>query len=349
MFYQELLALDIPVMLLLPRDILPSSYFDNWGATTTHHLFVKFTGGISAQTEFSFVESFAVPIKMYDTLPLYRQYSEAVEQGCLSSDKQLVVQVQLPVSALGPRDPFTVDVQVKASALYNRRKKNLQVKLVTLQMREVLECFDGGLPPKKENKFISRTVEFDKPLTTEGMTHQFSFTFPHDNDALIFFKDYSLRNLGPQVVTSATALFNKNKNFPKLAEGVPLTHVQGFTTSGKLYSLRYEITVKVKINHGKDMDLTIPITVSPYDKESSVYLLLWIKNECMLARDRFGKQTVNAISQLHSQDEVQRLLNHYCGAPELYFYCKEDWASLGYDLRAFGKQESGIPLVTYID
>lgn len=348
MFHQELLAVDIPVLLLLPREVVASCYFDNWGATTTHHLFVKFTGGTSAQTEVSFSESFAIPIKTYDTLPLYRQYNEIVDQLCLSSDNQLVLQVQLPVSALGPRDPFTVDVHVKASPLH-KRKKNLLIKQITLQMREVLECFDGGLPPRKENKFVSTTVEFDKPLTTEGMMHRFSFEFPHDNDALNFFKDFTLRNLGPRVVNSATALFNRNKNYPKIAEGVPLTHVQGFTSSGKLFSLRYEITVKVKINHGKDMDLTIPIMVSPYDRDSCVYLLLWIRNECMLARDRFGKQTVSDISQLHSQDEVQRLLNHYCGAPELYFYKKEDWTSLGYDPRAFGSQESGRPLVTYID
>lgn len=349
LFHQELLALDIPVILPLPRDMPPSSYFDNWGATTTHHLFVKFTGGTSAETEYSFLESFAIPVKLYDTLPLYRQYNEPVEEVQISSDNQLILQVHLPVSSLGPRDPFTVDVQVKANTLHNKRKKNLLVKQITLQMREVLECYDGGLAPRKENKFISTSVEFDHHLTSEGMKHRFSFEFPHANDALIFFKKFSQRNLSPKVVNSATAQFNRNKNFPKLADGIPLTHVQGFTTIGKLFSLRYEITVKVKINHGKDIDLTIPITVSPYDRDSSQYLLLWIRNECMLARDRFGKQTVHEISHFHSHEDMQRLLNHYCGAPELYYYQKDDWESLGYDPRAFGKQDPGRPLATYID
>lgn len=348
-FYQELLALDIPVLLPLPRNIPPSGFFDNWAATTVHYLYVKFTGGTSSQTEYSFLESFAIPIKVYDTLPLYRQFNEKVVEIRLSGDNQLLVTITLPVSAVGPRDPLSVQVEVKANPLHNKRKKNLQLKQLTLQMREVLECFDGGLPPRKENKFVSNTVEFDRLLTTEGITHIFSFEFPYDNDSLAFFKDSTQGNYSNEVVHSAIALFNKNKIYGKLAEGIPLTHVQGFTLQGQLYSLRYEIAVKVKMIHGKDVETAIPITVSPYDRESSAYLLLWIRNECIIAREKFGKETVSQISHLHSHDEIQRILNHYCEGPQVYMCNIEDWNYLGYDPQAFGRQETGRPLITYID
>lgn len=346
-FYQELLALDVPVLLPLPRDITPSAYADNWGATTVHYLYVKFTGGTSAQSEFSFSESFALPIKVYDTLPLYRQFNEKVVESRLSADNQLVVQISLPVSAVGPQDPFMVQVDVSANPLHNKRRKNLLLKLVTLQMREIMECYDGGLPPKKENKFVSTTVDLDQMLTTEGISHRFEFEFPLENGSLEQYNSAS--TIGNQVVHSATALFNKNKNYTKLADGIPLTHVQGFTLLGKLYSLRYEVTVKVKINHGKDIDLTIPITVSPYDRHSSQYLLLWIRNECIEARDKFGKDTVLQVSRLHSHDEIQQILNHFCDGPRVYLNNREDWNCLGYDPQAYGKQGTGKPLVTFID
>lgn len=348
-FYRELLALDIPVLLPLPRDVPASCYFDNWGATTVHYLYIKFTGGTTSQAEFSFLESFAVPIKAYDTLPLYRQFNEKVVETCLSGDNQLVVDITLPVTALGPQDPFSVLVDVKANPLHNKRKRNLQLKLLTLQMREVLECYDGGLPPKKENKFISTTVEFDRLLTTDGISHQFAFNFPHDNDSLVIFKDTSDVSYDKETVNSATALFNKNRNYTKIAEGVPLTHVQGFTLLGKLFSLRYEITLKVKMGHGKDIETTIPITVCPYDRESSAYLLQWIRAECLFARDKFGKETVSRLSRTHSQDDAQQVLNQFCEAPQVYSYNIEDWAYLGYDRQAYGKQDTGRPLVTYID
>lgn len=346
-FYQELLALDIPVVLPIPHDTPPSGYFDNWGATTVHHLYVKFTGGTSSQSEYSFLESFAIPIKLYDTLPLYRQFNEKVVEPHISSDNQLVVDITLPVSAFGPSDPFAVAIDVRANPSHNKRKRNLELTLLTLQMREVLECYDGGLPARKDNKFLSTSVNFGKKLTTEGFRHEFRFPFPHDNDALVFFRE-KRRNYTNEVVSAPTALFNKNKNYQKLAEGVPLTHVQGFTLNGKLYSLRYEITVKVKINHGKDIEVTLPITVSPFDRESSEYLLLWIKSECLLARDKYGRDTVGQITHLHNLGDIQQILNHFCAAPHVYFYTKEDWGYLGYDTRAFRRQD-GRPLVTHID
>lgn len=345
-FYQELLALDVPVLLPLPKDITPSAYFEKWGATTVHYLYVKFTGGTSTQSEYSFLELFAVPVKTYDTLPIYRQFIQRISESGVLADNQLVMTILLPRNAFGPRDVFLLEVEVKANPLHNRRKRNLQVKQMTLQMREVFLCHDGGLPTRKENKFVSNTVDLDKLLDTGGIRHEFEFLFPLENDGLDIYKKPQPVG-GP--VHAASALFNKNRNFTKLADGVPLTHVQNFTIQGKLYSLQYEITVKAKINHGKDIDITVPIVVSPYDSDSSTYMLDWVRRECSRAQTRFGKEMVMRCYKLHAQSDIQQVLNHVCDAPHIYAYNRGDWSYLGYDPQAFGKQGTGRPLVTFID
>lgn len=344
----EALALDIPVLLPLPRELVASGYFGNWNATTIHYLLVRFTGGAYAGSEFTFEESFPVPIKVYDTLPLYRQFNEPVVESRVSADNQVVVDLSLPVSSIGPKDPFTLFAKVAANPLHNRRKKNLQLRSVTLQIREILECYDGGLPPKKERIVIKKTSDCEQLLSTEGSMHEFSFEFPYEND---FLQLYSLSEaqLVNTSVNYPSATFNKNRPYGKIAEGIPLTHIQGFTSLGKLFSLRFEVTVKVKINHGKDLEINLPVTVSPYDRVSSDYLLYWIKSQCQIARDKFGKDVVSSVVHCHNYDDVHLLLQGFGPPPKVYKNTRTDWALLGYNPEAFGKHVPERMLVTYID
>lgn len=347
-FYQEMLALDVPILIPLGRDVTPSGYFDNWGATTVHLLLVRFVTGRNAATEAAFVQTFPIPIKMYDTLPLYRQFNEPLTESCLSSDHQVRVDVVLPVSSVGPQDTITVAARIGANPLYNRRRKLLQLKQVTVQLKEILECFDGGLPARKEQKLVSSTREYGKTLTTEGTEATFEFVLPHDNDLLDLFS-LNAKSFDGAEVNLSSASFNKNKNFSRLAEGVPFTHVQGFTLAGKLYALRYEIVLKVKVGHGKDIELAMPLTVSPFNRKSSGYLLQWIKSECQLARDTFGKDVVAAVAYLRSNDDLWKSLRRYCAPVTVYNNTRDDWASLGYNPEAFGKPVADDAFVSYID
>lgn len=347
-FYQELLALDIPVLLPLPRDLAASGCFGLWNAQTVHYLYVRFTGGTSAASELSYAEAFAVPIKIYDTLPLYRQFNEPVVETRRSADNQVVVELSIPVSSLGPRDPFVANARISANPLNNKRKKNLGLKQVTLHVKEILECFDGGLPTKKEHKLFTKTTEHDASLTTEGSLHEFSFRFPYENDYLQLYSPVEVDPLNMHV-QQASATFNKNKHYGKIAPGIPLTHIQSFTTLGKLFSIRFELTLKVKIAHGKDVEIQVPLTVAPYDRCSCDYLLRWITTECQIARERFGREVVSTVVHTHNHDEVQLHLHRYCLPPITYRNNRADWARLGYNPSAFGKHAPDRALVEYID
>lgn len=339
-FYQKLLALDVPLLLPLPRNVTSSGYFPFWNASTVHYLCVRFTGGTSAHTEFSFEEKFAIPIKLYDTLPLYRQFNEPIVEQQPSSDSQVLVDLELPVSSIGPLDPFHLRVKIAGNPLHNKRKRNLRLRLVTMQLKEYMQGFDSGLPAKRENKLVSQTDECDTLITADGTTHIFDFPFPQDNDFLRHFaiSDAAEPYSEELTVKFPSATFNKNRNLPKVAEGIPVTHTQGFTTLGRLFSIRYEIIVKVKISHGKDTVVRLPLTVSPYDRASSEYLLSWIKGECLLARDRFGKETVNRIASTFKDEEVQLMLQRFCPPPISYRHNKNDWERLGYSMEGYGRQ-----------
>lgn len=347
-FSQEMLALDIPIVIPLDRAIIPSASFDSWGSTTTHQLIVKATVGSSAATEMSFVQTFAVPIKTYDTLPLYRQYNEPIRDVQYSSDNQVQTEIVLPVSAVGPQDQISLGLRIAANCLHRTISKNLQLRLVTVQLKEVLECFDGGLPARKENKLCSATQEFMTALTTEGINCNFQMTFPYFNDLLDLYSSGNRPVVGGEV-KQTIATFNKNSNFSKLADGVPLTHVRGFTLVGKLYGLRYELVIKIKIGHGKDFEHMLPITVSPFDRASSAYLIDWIKTECLNAREQFGKQTVAKFASAHSWDAVYRDLKRTLPPPIVFMNTRADWVRLGYNPEAFGRSAGEKTLSDYID
>lgn len=337
-FYQKLIALDVPLLIPIPRTITSSGFFPSWNASTVHYLCVRFTGGTSPHTEFSFEEKFAIPIKLYDTLPLYRQFNEPLVEQRPTSDNQVLVDLELPISSLGPLDQFHLRVKIGANPLHNKRKRNLRLKLVTMQIKEYMQGFDSGLPVKREIKLRSDTDECDRPITSDGSTHIFEFPFPYDNDFVHHFSlsDAQINN-EELSVKFPSATFNKNRNLPKAAEGIPVTHTQGFTTLGRLFSIRYEIIVKVKISHGKDTVVTLPLTVSPFDRDSCEYLLSWIKGECLLARDRFTKETVNRVAATFKDEEVHMLLQRFCPPPVVYRVNKADWEALGYTVDNYGQ------------
>lgn len=347
-FAQKLLAVDIPVLIPVPRDIVSSGQFPNWNASTVHKLLVKVSVGESATTEVTYVDAFPVVIKVYDLLPLYRQFNEPVFESRTSDDNQIIIDLSLPVSSVGPKDQFVVFAKVMTNTLNYRINRKLKLKQLTLQIKEILECHEGGLPTHKENKIFTTTKNFeDQLLNSLGISHQFILDFPVENDYLQLYSVNS--NTIPNAsVESDTAYFNKNKALDKIIEGVPITHTQGFSTSGRLFSLRYEAIVKVKLVKGRDMEIHLPFTVSAYDRVSSDYLLKWIMKECLVARERFGKDVVNRIvnSPYDMACDIFRKLQR---PPVVYRYTKADWVRLGFNADAFGMNDMNKALVDYID
>ncbi|EGW32839.1 uncharacterized protein SPAPADRAFT_136447 [Spathaspora passalidarum NRRL Y-27907] len=358
-FYSKLIGIDIPILIPLPRDVVSSGYVPSCNASTVHKLSVKVSCGKTAETETNFVESFPIAIKCYDTLPLYRQYNEPVLYQMVTNDNQVIVECKLPVSSIGPGDNINLECNVRTNTANNRLHKHIQLKQLTLQLKEIIECYDAGLPPKKEFKLVSTTQVFkNQEIHASPFNHNFQIKFPYENDYLSLFSQPEIP-LDPQLEddcsTTVIESYNicKVRQLDKLEEGIPLTHIQGFTKVGKFYSIRYELIVKAKFSHAKDVNVNIPITVSPYDRDCSEYLLQWILYECDVAKQTYGKQLVEEYCALGDRyDYVVSLMSRFVDAPTCYRYSIDEWKHLGYNMDAIGVA-NGIDgtqsLVGYID
>ncbi|KAK6457271.1 uncharacterized protein RJT20DRAFT_38355 [Scheffersomyces xylosifermentans] len=367
-FHQDLIALDIPVLIPLPRDIIASGYHHNiqgnWKASTIHKLFVRVACGDAVENEINYIEAFPVAIKLYDTLPLYRQYNEPVLETHNTNDSQVVVELSMPVSSLGPRDELILFTKVMTNHLNNRVKKNLRLLKLTLQIKEMLECHEGGLP-KKVVKIYTTSKEFkpeENALNTQGISHQFRVEYPVDNDYLQMYSNKlsdhnnDIVNHQPQgskegEVTSRIESYNlaREKSIEKLDEGIPMTHIQGFTSIGKYFSIRYEVVLKVKLVNAKDMEIHLPITVCPFDRISSNYLLRWIMTECDYARHRFGKEFIDMMVQTIHYKKTVDLMASFNPPPLVYRNVKLDLARLGYSAEGYGNSKKISGFAQFID
>jgi hypothetical protein len=356
-FYQELLGTDIPVLIPLPKDIISSGRYPHWNAQTAHFLYVQVSCGKTIETEINYGESFPIVIKLYDTLPLYRQFNEPVIEIKESFDRRLVIETTIPHSSVGPKDEFMIIVKVMTNSLSNNTRRNIRLNKLTLQIKEILECHEGGLAPRKEFKIFTTSKEYPQNniINTSGLIEKFQFPFPGRNDYL---ESYSNKNTHNGLINSSfknpeelltiqSINISRDNLIEKLDEGIPLTHTQGFTTMGKLFSIRYEINLKFRFSRAKDIEIRLPLTISPYDRKSSEYLLNWIMNQCETARTRMGPNVVNQIAGPISYEAMVPIINRFKTPPIIYRYSRSDWVRLGYSEEAFGKK--GKHAVQYID
>lgn len=352
-FSQRLLGLDVPILFPLPRDIMSSGAFPNCQATTLHYLVAKIACGITLAKEVTFIETFPISIKLYDTLPIYRQFNEPLTETQASSGNQVVAEVNLTNTAVGPEDTFIMNTRVSTNQLHNRLRRKIKLKQLTFQIKEILECHEGGLPPRREMKLYTTTKSFDGEnmdngvLDSTGTPTQFKVDFPVESSFLSLYKPYDLKELSAKRDITTSKLV-KEVELGKVDEGIPITHIQGFTTSGKLFSIRFEVVLKMKLVGCKDFDMRVPLTVSPYDRATSDYLLQWIMKQCSEARRKFGPNVVNSLINCPNYGSMIDILLPFTPPPIVYRYRKQDWVRLGYNGEAFASK-AGKVILDYID
>lgn len=337
--------MDIPIMVPLPRDVVPSIFSPTWDASCVHQLVVKISGGASAATELLFATAFDIPIQSFAALPLYRQFSEPVRDTHISSDKHTVVHSTVVLTCVGPQDQFSIVLQVLANPMLNKHVKSFGIKQISVKLNEILECFDSGLPTHKESQLALFSKNYNMNLTTEGFSERISLALPYKNDWLALYDETYKFSEAP--VTAATASFIRFKTHTTSAIGIPMTNTQSFSMEGKLFALKHEIKVKVKVTRGQNISFAIPITVSPFNVPSCAYLLLLIREECHLAREIFGKETVNELAYEQNQDMAQKILHSFCPPPTVIRYSRSGLQELGYNPDSKGR--TGSTALTYID
>lgn len=324
--------------------------FPNSQATTLHYLVARVACGPSHEKESIFSDMFPVSIKCYDTLPIYRQFNEPLTETLVSNGNQVVADISLSSTAVGPDDTFTMNTKISTNPLHSRLSRKARLKLLTLQVKEVLVCHEGGLPPRRETKLFTTSKSFETPehsgveLGSSGVTTRFDAAFPIKSPFLSLFGTHTH---GMKAETRPTKIVTETF-LGRIDEGMPITHIYGFTSAGNLFSVRYETVLKVKVAHGKDFEMRIPLTVSPYNRETSEYLLQWIMKQCAKARQKFGPSTVDALVRCPNYGSMIDVLAPYTPPPIVYHYRRQDWIRLGYNGEVFGTK-SPKNMLDYID
>ncbi|EGV59945.1 hypothetical protein PSN45_002330 [Yamadazyma tenuis] len=351
---ENLIGLDLPVLISLPKDIISSGYNLNWNASTVHNLIVRVMVGESAETETGFMESFPIAVKLYDALPIYRQFTESINESVISGDQQLIVEYKLQESCLGPGDSLNLAVKIMKNSLNYNVSSKLRVKTLNFQLKEVLECHEGGLPPYKDITIIEDLKDGKELNLNNEISLNYGFKLPTNSDFLSIFdkNESSLQkytyfdSYQDNVPVHIDNHMNHKQNQVKLIEGIPMTHYQNFTTVGKLFSIRYEILLKLKLVHGKDFTVRIPIVLSPYNKTSSEYLLNWIINQCKISSEIFGKTLINQLAQSYNTKDSTSSLSRFKAPLQIYKSNRNDWVKLGFSFDSFGTPQ---PIGSYID
>lgn len=357
---EQLLGLDVPVLIPIPKDITASGYFPIWNTTTIHNVGTKVVCLDVANTEATFVEAFPIAIKLYDNLPLYRKFNEPLIEKQHSKDDQVALEVITQLNSIGPRDSIPLTVKTMINAHKSKIKKGIKLKFINLQLLEILECYEGSTRSRKEHKLISETKSFlgdDAHLTSQESVHSFNLTLPLENDILLLYCPMDevnkitsqVRHLKSDSLSPHAFSDTVNELPPqKSIEGIPISHSKGFSSTGKLFAILHEVNVKEKLVNARDIEIRFPITVCPFNKESSSYLLNWIVKECDVARHKFGRELVSRSSQLR-YDEMVKIIRRFNPPAISYRYTKADWVRLGYNTEAFGRNRSIKPLISYID
>ncbi|ODV97663.1 hypothetical protein PACTADRAFT_83106 [Pachysolen tannophilus NRRL Y-2460] len=343
---EEILGMDLPFIISLGKDIISSSRFPRWDASNQHNLSALIT--YHSKTNSNNLEvvtvKFPIQIKKYDTLPLYRQFNEPITRTVDSTSTQVLCEYSIPNLSIGPKDDLIIYLKIctinPGPDSILKKAKKLKLKKITVELKEILECHEGGLH-NQEATLISEIQDFeDLVIPSQGFATQLSLVCPMENNML---------EMSTTPITSKLNLNEPSSNFEILPSkiindihsGTPISHdSQGFTSIGKLFSIYYELVIKIKMA-GKNNNIVIsqPITICPYDRITSVNLLKWIMKEYEMSSKQFSLDATQ-LTETNDNEELNRVMAQACKPPVLYRPNNHrDWTKLGFSESCMNKKK----------
>lgn len=393
---EEVVGVDIPFVVPIPRDITPSGRFPYFGALTTHELraMVAWDG----KTTEVHTETFEVQIKTYDALPVFGQFNEPILQTDRLPDSAVMVEYRVPTLAIGPGDQWTMELNISANQWGGQHgfrsrlarasgNTNIRLKGMKLEMLAILECHEGGLPPRKVHRLVLASSNYDVLIDSNGWLHKVSLGYPFGEDAgdakLLAGSDNSggsettaentwtinslpgalaaqqrpaapvrsstfasltltlgvkrlLRLATTQFATPAPRLsiprtFTDTRLVADtgLELGVPPLHMHGFTSKGQLFSVRFEVALRLKFEHAKNHDIVLPVTVAPFSRTELKQLLRFIAEQYEACVQQYAGFDPRAKT---SWEVYQREVEQRCTVREattFQAHDNRDWALLG--------------------
>lgn len=328
---QDALGMDIPFIVPIPQDIIASGEIPKFSMVNKTLLRFNITYGNKVVADS--VHEYPIPVKKYNTLPIYRQFNNLGTKTVDSPDRLVLLDYSIPRLCVGPGDNTEFVLKVSLNAHHHKKVK---LKKLYLELREVVEFHDGGFQDKITKIANTQTEFTSTDVSREGKSFKLEFKVPVETPWNEMTSVDEQENVPIRSIKSLKTLGKFNTN-------VPLSHAQGFTNIGKLFSVRYELYLKIKFSHAKDLELKQQLIVSPINTASSYNVLKWIMQECDLASLIFG-------SNFDSNMDTTLKRAYSLSSDKLKVYKSssvDDWVRLGLGERLVRTQ--GKVLDYYID
>jgi hypothetical protein len=273
----RVISMDLPFIIGIRNDIPPTS--EGLRGNTNHKLEVVVTLG-KVQRQFEF----PVVITTYDTLPLYRQFNEPISKVVDSKDTHVMIDYSFPSSAIGPSEDIVMNCKICVNSAHSNLIDKTRLKRITMDIVEIFDCrCDKSFI--KESVLSSIVKDYQsRPIGVRGLNESLNIRLEDTEDKFKLFLKHQDKNLlesDPNLKRPRNDL--KPLIIEHMDDPIPLTHHQPMTKRSVLFSTYYELRVHFKLSGAKDVDITQPITISPFDRSRSIYLLKWILKESEMA------------------------------------------------------------------
>lgn len=297
----RIISMDIPFIIGIKNEIPPTSEGER-GVTRNKLEVAVHSGKSLLQFEFPVV------ITTYDTLPLYRQFNEPISKVIDSKDTHVMIEYSLPTSAIGPGEELVLNCKTVVNPRYPQLTDKVKLKKVGLQIVEIFDC-------RCDKAFIKESIisqmakDFHgQNVGMRGIAESLKIRLPDAHDRYkLFLKQQDKRLL----LNDSGVQGSRNDLKPLIIEHqddpIPYTHHQPMTKRSVLFSTYYELRVCFKFSNAKDVSFVLPITVAPFDRSKSIYLLKWILKESELA-ESFLKKIESEVGKINYNSRYDSLV-----------------------------------------
>ncbi|KAK9480791.1 hypothetical protein V1514DRAFT_324469 [Lipomyces japonicus] len=184
-----------------------------------------------------------VTIVRYDTMSSFLEFQRAKTLQVESIDSIVVQRVTLQRTSFGPGDSIVMVVSILPNLDWKYKSKKVKVQSITLKVEEVIVfSLRGDDPASRSRTLLGEKIAVNgEKLGEDGYSVEITTSFPVSTS----------RGKDGVVITEEN--------------GYPNILTPAFTSSASLYSITYFIVVGSKLSNCKDIEMRIPITVTPFD------------------------------------------------------------------------------------
>ncbi|KAK9488058.1 hypothetical protein V1527DRAFT_494584 [Lipomyces starkeyi] len=258
-------AVDLPFVYSLPlsREFpLPASMQIAKQAKITYRLDALLKE-FENQSKYETAAYCPITIVRYDNIRVFQQYLQGNSLMKESDDKVVYVSLQVDYTSFGPGDVIRVVAGITPNPDWTHRSSKVKLHQITVKLEEELRfntTSDGTI--SKMTTVRSHRVPLNSAnMGPNGQYHEITFSVP--------MSDRSARD---------------SSYIPNSDDGIPNSTISSFSTVSSLLVVNYYLSLATKMSGCKDVELRMPVAITPFNKDISASLTVPINSGIETAR-----------------------------------------------------------------